>query len=138
MSVVGKVGRARDGTAHQGVGEETGGQGIMQGTKITQQEADKLLAEGIAAFFDCPCECELKSKANCKNCDGYHGFGGFFETKDGARTDIILIINNKGCFIRAREDLVKSDDEIFVTFAEDLKDGEKLPNFEDVFEVRKF
>jgi len=106
---------------------------MSKGIKITEQEADKLQNERVAIFFDCPCECEMKSEINCQNCDGYHGFGGFFEAREGARKDIILIINNEGYFIRAAEDLVRSNDEVFVGWVEDGKP----PEFEDVFEVRE-
>jgi len=101
---------------------------------ITEQEADKLQDEGVAAFFDCLCECKFKSKMNCDSCEGYQGFGGFFEAREGARKDIILVINNEGYFIRAREDLVKSNDEIFVGFIE----NGRPPEFEEVFQVSTF
>jgi len=105
------------------------------GQKITQEEADKLTEEGIAAFFDIECHCGVESEFNCKNCDGYQGFGGFFEAPENAKhPNIILVITDKGNFIRAREDLVKSEDEIFVGWVEQ---GDKPPNFEDVCEVRE-
>lgn len=101
---------------------------------ISEEETDKLQEEGVAILFDCKCNCENKSENNCKNCDGYHGFGGFFEARPGARKDIILVITNEGHFIRAAEDLVKSQDEVFVGF---IEDGEIEINFEDVFKVEK-
>jgi len=83
---------------------------------ISEQQADKLIAEGVATFFDAP----------------EAGAMGFFEAKKGARQDIIVIVRDDGWFTRAREDLVKSDDGVFVGFVEDGKP----PEFEDVFEVR--
>jgi len=96
---------------------------MFNGTKISQEQVDKLLDEGVASFFDCPNEEQPEL-----------GFGSFFEAQSKARKDIVLVITNEGYFIRAREDLVKSKDEVFVGWVED---GEELPNFEDVFEVRK-
>jgi len=107
---------------------------MKEGIRITEEEADLLQNEGVATFFDCACECPHKSDFNCKDCEGYHGFGGFFEAQPGARLNIILVITNEGYFIRAREDLVKSKDEVFVGFVED---GENPPNFGDIFEVRR-
>ena len=91
---------------------------MNKGIPISQEEADKLLKEGIASFFDLPsCSC-----------------GGYFEAKQGARNDSILVITDEGNFIRAREDLVKSKDGIFVGFVED---GENIPNFQDIFEIKE-
>ena len=84
---------------------------------ITKQESDKLQSERVAMFFDAPESMAL----------------GFFEADDEARKDIILVIRDDGYYIRAREDLVKSKDEIFVGFVEDGTP----PEFEDVFEVRE-
>ena len=106
----------------------------MLGIPITEEEFDKLSKQGVAVLYDCPCECGHKTEVNCsKEC--YHGFSGFFEAQDNAPSHIILVCNNKGYFIRAREDLVKSEDEITVAFCENLKEGERLPNFRDIFKV---
>lgn len=83
---------------------------------ITQQDATKLEAEGVAVMFD------------CKEAQG------FFEAKEHGRQDVILIFRDDGCYIRAREDLVKSKDEIFVGF---IEQGTP-PEFEDIFEVREY
>ena len=95
----------------------------MKGTPITEQEADKLIEEGVAAFYDCPNEFQPEL-----------GFGGFFEAEEGVRENIILVITNDGYFIRAREDLVKSRDEVFVGW---IENGDSLPNFEEIFECRE-
>lgn len=109
---------------------------MNKGTEISKEEFDKLSEQGVATMYDCPCECEHKSETNCcKEC--YQGFSGFFEAQDKAQRDIILVCTNEGYFIRAREDLVKSEDEITVAFCEEVKDGENCPCFEDIFEVRE-
>jgi hypothetical protein len=100
----------------------------MNGTPITIQQFDELSSQGIAVMYDCKGTPEY---------DYADGFGGFFETREGARRDIILLANNDGYFIRAREDLVKSEDGVFVSFCENIPQGKKLPNFEDVFEVKE-
>jgi len=79
--------------------------------KITEKEADELEAQGVAELFDC---------SHC---------GGFFEAT--GRTDIILVIRDDGYYIRAREDLVKSNDGVFVGFCEDGKP----PEFDEVFQI---
>ena len=89
---------------------------MKNGTPITEQEATKLIDEGVASLFNCSM------------------YGGFFEARPEARQDIIVVVTDEDYFIRAREDLVKSDDEVFVGFVED---GDKPPNFEDIFEVRE-
>ena len=101
--------------------------------RVTEKEADQLKSSGVAALFDCPCECKYESESSCVNCNEPNGFGGFFEAKENGEQSIILIISNEGYFVRAREDLVKSNDEIFVGF---LENG-KPPEFEEVFEVRQ-
>ena len=86
-------------------------------TKITEKEANELEAQEVAMLFDLPsCSC-----------------GGFFEAKPNGKHDVILCIFDEGYFIRAREDLVKSNDEVFIGFCEEGKP----PEFEDVFEVRE-
>lgn len=91
---------------------------MKRSIKISEQEADALLEERVAAWFDLPsCSC-----------------GGFFEALPEARQNIIICITDEGCFIRAREDLVKSEDGVFVGW---LEDGEDLPNFGDVFKIRE-
>lgn len=92
---------------------------IEKGIRIPREEADKLMEEGVARIY---------------HLDSIF-FSGFFEAESGGRLDTILIILDEGYFVRAREDLVKSDDEILVGFVED---GEKPPNFEDVFKVREY
>ena len=89
---------------------------------ITKQEADNLQSEGVATLFNCL----DKSGAEC------HALG-FFEASANARRDIVLVLTYEGSYIRAREDLVKSEDEVFVGFIEDGKP----PEFDDVFVVRK-
>ena len=89
---------------------------LSNATQITKEEADALLNEGVASLWDC-------------DSSAY----GFFETREGARVDIVLVITNDGYFLRSRDDLVKSKDEVFVCF---LEDG-KPPEFEDVFGARE-
>lgn len=89
---------------------------MRKGTPITEQEATKLMEEGVASLFDCQM------------------YGGFFDARPEARQDIIVVVTDEGYFVRAREDLVRSDDKIMVGFVED---GDKPPNFEDIFEVRE-
>ena len=83
---------------------------MNKGIPISQEEADKLLKEGIAAFFDL---------LSCS-------WSGYFEVKQEARNDSILVITDEGNFIKARRDLVKSRDGVFVGFVEN---GEDIPNF---------
>ena len=78
---------------------------MRKGIQITTEEADKLLEEGVATLFDCISYEYPEASAL-----------GFFEVRPSARKEIILVINNNGYFIRAREDLVKSEDEVFVGF----------------------
>lgn len=92
---------------------------MNRGIPISEQEADKLLNEGVASLFDLPsCSC-----------------GGYFEAGEGARRDIVIIVTDEAFFIRASEDLIKSKDGVFVGFVED---GEDIPNLEDIFEIRRF
>ncbi len=103
---------------------------------ITEDEADKLMKLGVATMFDCYCDiCKPRIENNCDNCDA-RGTApmGFFSAREGARTDIILVINNDGSFIRAAEDLVRSNDGVFVNFVDDGKPSE----FEDVFTIKEY
>lgn len=88
---------------------------------ISKEEGDMLYQEGITVILDLP-------SGNC---------GGFFESsrEDGKNKhfNIILLITDEGKFIRAREDLIKSNDKVFMGFIEDGKP----PEFEDVFRITR-
>ncbi len=88
---------------------------MITGTQITVEIADELIEQGIACWFD------LESS----KCAGY------FESKPHCTVNNeILIITDEGYFLRAREDLVKSQDGVFVGFCEQGIP----PEFDDVFQ----
>lgn len=111
----------------------------LQLVKISEEEFDKLAKQGVATLFD-------HTEPFCGHypigcCDCYPGFQGFFDHRSESPDRSILLLSNKdGFFIRAYDDLRRSEDGVFVDLIDSSKspkDETSLPNFSDVFELRE-
>lgn len=95
---------------------------------ISEEFADVLMYKA-AWIFDCSYFNEDGSYAD----SSYGGCHGFFEAIDSLYSDLIVICRSEGYYLRFRNELVSSNDDVFHSFIEDGLP----PEFEDVFEVTK-